>query len=76
MFLFSLFLTPKIVLVGLFFFFFFFWAISWATSAAYGGSQARGPVGAVAFGLCQSHSNMGSKLRLQPIPQLTATPDP
>ena len=26
-------------------------------SAAYGGSQARGPIEAVATGLCQSHSN-------------------
>ena len=54
---------------------FFFFAISWAASAAYGGSQARGRIGAVATGLCQSHSNTGSELRLQPTPQLTATPD-
>ena len=32
-------------------------AISWATPAAYGGSQARGWIGAVATGLRQSHSN-------------------
>ena len=51
-------------------------AISWATPAAYGGSQARGPIGAVATGLHQSHSNVGSELRLQPTPQLTAMPDP
>ena len=50
-------------------------AISWATPAAYGGSQARGPVGAVATGLRQSHSNVGSELCLRPTPQLTATPD-
>ena len=50
-------------------------AISWAAPTAYGGSQARGPIGAVATGLCQSHSNAGSELRLQPTPQLTATPD-
>ena len=42
---------------------------------AYGGSQARGPVGAVATGLRQSHSNAGSEPHLQPTPQLTATPD-
>ena len=36
--------------------FFCLFAISWATPAAYGGSQARGPIGAVATGLCQSHS--------------------
>uniref|UniRef100_A0A8D1INP5 Protein FAM221A n=1 Tax=Sus scrofa TaxID=9823 RepID=A0A8D1INP5_PIG len=35
----------------------------------------RGPVGAVATGLRQSHSNAGSEPRLQPTPQLTATPD-
>ena len=36
-------------------------AISWAAPAAYGDSQARGPVGAVAARLHQSHSNVGSK---------------
>ena len=51
-------------------------AISWAAPTAYGGSQARGPIGAVATGLHQSHSNSGSEPRLRPIPQLTATPDP
>ena len=44
--------------------------------AAYGGSQARGLIGAVAASLRQSHSNVGSEPRLQPTPQLTATPDP
>ena len=39
-------------------------AISRAILLAYGGSQARGPIGAVAAGLRQSHSNTGSKLRL------------
>ena len=48
-------------------------AISWAAPVAYGGSQARGPIGAVATGLRQSHSNAGSEPRLQPTPQLTAT---
>ena len=50
-------------------------AISWAAPSAYGGSQARGRIGAVATGLCQSHSNAVSEPRLQPTPQLTATPD-
>ena len=61
-----------------FFFLFIFclFAISWAAQAAYGGSQARGRMGAVATGLHQSHSNVGSELRLQPTPQLTATPNP
>ena len=55
-----------------------FVAISWAAPSAYGGSQARGRIGAVATvatGLRQSHSNSGSEPRLQPTPQLTATPD-
>ena len=60
--------TPVIFFFGLF-------AISWAAPAAYGGSQARGRIGAVATGLRQSHSNAGSEPRLQPTPQLTATPD-
>ena len=47
-----------------------------ATPKAYGGSQARGPIGAVPAGLCHSHSNAGSELRLQPTPQLKATQDP
>ena len=43
---------------------------------AYGGSQARGIVGAVAAGLCHSHSNARSEPHLRPTSQLTATPDP
>ena len=50
-------------------------AISWAAPVAYGGSQARGRIGAVAASLRQSHSNAGSEPRLQPTPQLTAMPD-
>ena len=46
------------------------------TLTAYGDSQARGLIGAVATGLCQSHRNARSEPRLQPTPQLTATPDP
>ena len=33
-----------------------------ATPTSYGGSQARSPIGAVAAGLCHSHSNTGSEL--------------
>ena len=44
--------------------------------AVYEGSQARGPIGAVDAGLHHSHSNAGSKPCLQPVPQLTAMPDP
>ena len=58
-----------------FFFFFGLFAFSRATPTAYGGSQARGLIRSVAAGLRQSHSNVGSKPRLQPTPQLTATPD-
>ena len=47
-----------------------------AAIAAYGGSQARDPVGATAAGLLQSRSNARSELRLRPTLQLTATPDP
>ena len=46
-----------------------------AVPAAYGGSQARGLIGAVTASLCQSHSNARSEPRLQPTAQLTATPD-
>ena len=56
--------------------FFFSFFLFRASSAAYGGSQARGPIGATAAGLHQSHSNMESELCLQPTPQLTATLDP
>ena len=41
-----------------------------AALAAYGGSQARGLVGAVAASLRQSHSSAGSEPRLRPTPQL------
>ena len=51
-------------------------AFSRAAPVAYGGSQARGRIGAVAAGLRQSHSNTRPELRLQPAPQLTATATP
>ena len=53
---------PRICYLYTFFFFFFFWSFcpSRAASAAYGGSQARGLIGAVAPGLFQGHSNSGS----------------
>ena len=62
-------------LIG-FFFFAFFSAFSRAPPTAYGGSQARGLMGAVAAGLHQNHSNAGSEPCLQPTPQLTAMLDP
>ena len=46
-----------------------------ATPVAYGGSQARVLIKAAAAGLRHSHSNAGSEPRLQPTPQLMATPD-
>ena len=54
---------------------FVFVLLSRAAPEAYGGSQARGRIGAVAAGLHHSHSNAGSKPHLQPTPQLTATRD-
>ena len=57
-------------------FFFLSFCHSWAAPAAYGGSQARGQIRAVATGLHQSHSKAGSKPHLQPTSQFMATPDP
>ena len=69
--------TKKIIFIFLFILFYFcLFAFSWAAPAAYGGSQARSPIGAVAAGLCQSYSNVGSEPCLWPTPQLTARPDP
>jgi len=56
--------------------FFCLFAFSRAAPTAYGGSQARGLIEAVATSLRQSHSNSRSELHLQPTPQLTAMPDP
>ena len=41
-----------------------------AALKAFGGSQARGPIGAAAADLHQSHSNTGSEPHLQPTQQL------
>ena len=46
-----------------------------AKREAYGGSQARDRMGAVAASLYHSHSNAGSGSHLRSIPQFTATPD-
>ena len=43
-----------------------------ATPTGYGGSQARGQIGAAAAGLHHSHSKLGFELRLQPTPQLNS----
>ena len=63
----------KTDLVGVFLFCFLHFR---AAPVAYGSSQAKGQIGAAAAGLHHSHSNLGSKLCLQPTPQLTAVPDP
>ena len=73
-----LWLSFFLLLLLLFFFFFFFWSFvflgphSWHNVC----SQARGRVGATAVRLPHSHRNTRSKPRLQPTPQLMATPDP
>ena len=56
--------------------FFFSFCLFRATPEAYGGSQAKGRIGAAAASLHHGHSNAGSKPCLQPTPQLTATQDP
>ena len=60
----------------LFIFYFFIFCPFRVTPVAYGGSQTRDRIGAVAAGPHHSHSNARSELRLRPTPQLTATPDP
>ena len=47
-----------------------------ATSVAYGSSQAKGQIRAVAASLHHSYSNSGSELHLQPTPQLMTMLDP
>ena len=54
----------------------FFFGLFRAAPTAYGGSQTRGLIGAVATGLHHSHSITGSEPHLRPTPQLTARPDP
>ena len=55
---------------------FFFLFRATPAPAAYGGSQVRCQIGAIAASLCHSHSNAGSKPHLRPTPQLTATLGP
>ena len=57
---------------------FFFFLLSFfggVLHEAYGSSQARDQIRAIAAGLCHSHSNARSELRLGPTPQLMATLD-
>ena len=58
------------------YFFFLSFCLLRATPEAYGGSHARGLIGALAAGPHQSHSNTRSKPSLRPTPSLTAMPDP
>ena len=55
---------------------YYFFCLFRVTPAAYGGSQARGWIGATAASLHHSHSNEGSEPCLWPTPPLTAMPDP
>ena len=59
-----------------FFFFFFFLSFFRAAPASYGGSQARGQIGAIATTLQHSHSNLESEPCLRPTLQFQATLDP
>ena len=56
-----------------FIFIFYFLCVFRAIPVVYGSSQARGLIGSVAAALWHSHSNAGSKPRLPPAPQFTAT---
>ena len=64
-----------LIFLGFLFFLCVFYLFS-ATPSAYGGSQARGQIGATASGLHHSYRNVGSKPHLRPTPHLTAMPDP
>jgi len=57
-------------------FFFFFGLFLGPQSLHMEVPQARGQMGAAVSGLCHSHSNVRSKLRLRPTLQLLAMPDP
>jgi len=56
-------------------FIYLFFGLFRVVPTAYGGSQARGWIRALAAGLCHSH-NAGPERRLWPTPQLKAMPDP
>ena len=57
-------------------FFFFVFCLFMAAPMAYEVSQVRGRIGAVAAGLCHSHSHAGSEPCLNYTSQLMVTPDP
>ena len=62
----------KFVLICSFVHLFIYSHLFRAAPVAFGGSQARGPFGAVASGLYHSHSNTGSESCLWPTSQFTA----
>ena len=62
--------------VSFYLFIYCLFAILRAAPTAYGGSQARDPIRAIAAGLHHSHSHTRSEPHLRPTPQLTATLDP
>ena len=66
----------KLFFILFIYLFFFVFCLFRATPLACGGSQGRGLTGAVAAGLCQSHSHARSELSPQPTPQLMAMLDP
>ena len=74
----SLFKQSGLSEMYLFFIFYFLFILPFSAAAptAYGGSQARGLIGAVAAGLRQGRSTEGSEPSLWPTPQFTATRDP
>ena len=53
-------------------FFFFFFLFFRAAPETYGSSQARAWIGAIAAGLCHSHSNAGSRIQAEPATSTTA----
>ena len=57
-------------------FFFLLFSLFRAAARAYGGSQARGQIGAAVAGLHHSHSNARSEPHMKPKPQLTAMLNP
>ena len=68
--------TLRSSLLFYFYFFIFIFLLFRVTLAAYGGSQARSPIGATTAGLHHNHSNIRPELCLRPTPQFTATLDP
>ena len=67
-------ILPALALCNSFFFFFFL--LFRAVLAAYGRSQARGLIRAAAASLGHSQRNARSELCLEPVSELSATPDP